>query len=335
VNDALNSAPSPRGNLRELLDSISKAAVVGILALYVFGFLIVSIHNAEYGFSELNPLKPRIAAAGSLFTLFCVYPIVVARRLYSHSLQLNPEQRFSRAMVASLNFLSTCIFSAIVLARLYEAKPSQVTGSTSRWMTLAEIVTVLAFLVAWGWLMATGWTYFVKHPMKVAVGAFAIVMLLVTYLYHYSDKEILFAVALWFFAVGAGSELVRYSLKQAQPERRFTTNELLFPSILLLTFFALEVYPRVKPSWGGGGATPVVVYFSHDSRILPNQELQGDLLDESDNGVYVVKKGEKQAIFIPRRAIAAMYFSDKLLGPEFLKDVNSPNPPAAQVPKKP
>lgn len=327
MSDALNSPPSPKANLRELLDPISKAAVVGILALYVFGFLIVSIHNAEYGFSELNPLKPRIVAAGSLFTLFCVYPIVVARRFFSHSLQLNPEQRFSRATLACLNFLSTCIFSAILLVTLYEIPPPEVAEPTSGWATFATIAGVLIVLAACGWLMRAGWVFFEKHPMKIALSAFALVMLLVSYLYSYADKTILFAVALWFFAVGVGSELVRHSLKQPQQELRFTTTELLVPSVILLTIFAVQVYPRVKPSWGGGGATPVILYFSHDSRILPDQELQGDLLDESDNGVYVVKSGGKQAIFIPRAAIAAMYYSDKPLGPEFFKNLTPPNQP--------
>jgi len=318
VSDTPDSSSAARTSFRELLDSISKAAVVGILTLYVFGFLIVSIHNAEYGFSDVNPIKPRIMAAGTLFALFCIYPIAVARTFFLHSLQLNPVQRFSRGILASLNFLSACIVSSVVLSKLYDDRSTVVANPTSGWATLVSIVAVLAVLVAWGWLMSVGWTYYEKHPFRIAIGALAMVMLFVSYLFVHSDKTILFAVALWFFAVGVASEIVRHNLTHSRQQQRFTAFDLLVPSVVLLTFFALKVYPRVKPSWGGGSSTSVVVYFSEASRILPSQNLECDLLDESDNGIYIVKRGQTKALFIPRAALSAIYFADKPLGSEFL-----------------
>jgi hypothetical protein len=339
---------------REAVDSASKAAVVGLLTIYVLGFVIVSLHNAKYGFSDLNPLKPRIMAAGTLFTFFCIYPIALARGFFSHNLQLSPEQRFSRGLLATLNFLSSCIFSALVLATLYEAKPVEVGKPARGWVAAVEIVILIALLAIWGWLMGLGRAYFQKHPMKIAIAALGLVIFLLAYLYSYSDRAIPFAVALWFFAVGTGWTLIRESFK-APKERRFTSSDLLAPMLGLLVLFGTEIYPRVRPSWGGGSPTPVFVYLSRDSRILPNQQFAADMLDDSDGGVYVVKHGEKQAIFIPRAAIAAMYFSDKPLGPEFLKEAlptqptqppnqltqpqaipqREPKPMPMQIPKKP
>jgi len=37
------------------------------IALYACGFLIISLHNSRYGFSETNPFRPRMLAAGAWF----------------------------------------------------------------------------------------------------------------------------------------------------------------------------------------------------------------------------------------------------------------------------
>jgi len=58
---------------------------------------------------------------------------------------------------------------------------------------------------------------------------------------------------------------------------------------------------------------------------LPGQQFEGGLIDESDSGTYVAKRGEKQASFIPRQVVSALYFADKPLAPEFLKDA-APTP---------
>jgi len=78
-----------------------------------------------------------------------------------------------------------------------------------------------------------------------------------------------------------------------------------------LFVFATFYYPKIKASWGGGSPVPAVVYFSKDSRILPSQYLQTQLLDETDAGYYVLDKNQK-AIFIPRNTVLLVYFSDKL-----------------------
>jgi hypothetical protein len=67
-----------------------------------------------------------------------------------------------------------------------------------------------------------------------------------------------------------------------------------------------------------------VVYFSPDSRILPGQQMKAELLDESDFGVYVVRSGDKQALFIPRGSVSAMFYSIEALPEELIKA--SPKP---------
>src|SRR5439155_1928206 len=90
----------------------------------------------------------------------------------------------------------------------------------------------------------------------------------------------------WYFWKGGGRRFSEWSAYN-------WAGALLFV-IPMLFYFARVIYPLVQPSWGGGSPTRVIVYFSRDSRILPSQQFEGDLIDESDNGMYLVKRGEKK-----------------------------------------
>jgi hypothetical protein len=329
-------------SLSESLDALSKSIVIAVFAIFIFGFLIVAVHNAEYGFSETNPLKPKIVAAGTLFMLFCIFPAAAAKSIFSHNLlQLAPEQRFSRAILASVSYLVACTVSAVILGPLYDFRPSKPLAPTPWWANLVAVVATMAILSAFGAVMAFGWKHYEKHPMKVAACAGAFAMLWLIFFYFDARQEIVPAVALWFFAIGVWSELIRHILSDPQKREKFAIQEGLLPVVLALTLFSTVLYPRIKTSWGGGSATPVVVYFSRESRILPGQQLECDLLDESDSGIYIAKAGEtRRAIFIPRIAISALYFFNRPLEPDFLKETTPVQPsqaPQSQTPnpKKP
>jgi hypothetical protein len=81
-------------------------------------------------------------------------------------------------------------------------------------------------------------------------------------------------------------------------------------ALILLTIFASHVYPSIKASWGGGETLPVTLYLNGNVPVMPSQRWHVQLVEESDSGYYVVSKGEKKAVFIPRSAVALVYFSD-------------------------
>ena len=63
------------------IDSLSKVLAVALVFLYVSEFLITSLHNFQYGFSEMNPLRPRILAAGGWFAIFIAVPFALVWEL--------------------------------------------------------------------------------------------------------------------------------------------------------------------------------------------------------------------------------------------------------------
>jgi hypothetical protein len=163
--------------------------------------------------------------------------------------------------------------------------------------------------------------------------------LLAFWLIEGQSNNFMLQLEFWLFFVGLFVVFSRWSsgkIEQGKPffygwsgYKWMTVPLIVIP---MLFYFARVIYPLIQPSWGGGSPTKVIVYFSRDSRLFPNQQFDADLIDESDYGLYIVKRGENQAIFVPRQSVSALYFADKPLAPEFLKDATQVTAPA---PKKP
>lgn len=54
-------------SFRGTLELLSKGWVFLLAAIYASGYIIVSIYHASLGLNEINPLRPKVAAAGLLF----------------------------------------------------------------------------------------------------------------------------------------------------------------------------------------------------------------------------------------------------------------------------
>jgi hypothetical protein len=84
--------------------------------------------------------------------------------------------------------------------------------------------------------------------------------------------------------------------------------------------FARYYYPHLTASWGGGTPVSVTIYFTKDSAISPNKAVSAQLIEESDEGFYLVGPKETRAIFVPRSAVALVYFSDTVADSPLLRD---------------
>lgn len=327
-----SSAAQTKRNLTEVFEFLSKAVVFIVFVSYVFGFLIVSIHNSEYGFGEINPLKPKILAAGALFVFLTFFPIVVAQRYFvALDKNLTPIQKYARWAVAAAGYLLRCNLYGVSFVTLYAYSVRKTAPEFHwNWRNGLQLFVLMVVFIATSHFVEQGQKLYKEHPKAIIVIGCFLLAAALTILVWWSNGNIATTFELWLFGIGVIA-VIEHQIIGGRIIERTAYNWLGSALMLIpaLVVFATGVYPQIKTSWGGGSTTPVVVYFSTESRILPGQHFEGDLLDESDSGIYVVKPNEKQAIFVPRSAISAMYFSDKPLGPEFVKDTTSP------VPKKP
>lgn len=313
MNGSEGPAATPsRVKLPELLDALSKGTVVTLIVIYGCGFLIVSLHNASYGVSEVSPLKPKILAAGTLFLLLTLIPIILARRLLPQVEDLGTRQAIAKATVAAAGYLIACS----ILAGSISILTAQATASSHGWSFYIPFLIGGAIFVGLIEMRKYASRTYEQQPVKTAVIIGVIIVFYLGFSIYSAVKGTPGVLTLWFFGVGVFGVLVEVNIRK---QTEYDWTKVLGVVVSALAIFSTLVYPRLNASWGGGSPTPVILYFSGESRILPGQQLEANLLDESDTGIYVVKKDERQAIFIPHAAVSALYFSDKPLAPEFLK----------------
>jgi hypothetical protein len=243
------------------------------------------------------------------------------------------EQRYARNVVAATNYMLRCNLLAGSLALLYAAS----VGTTRpwNWWEIAFISILFGSLYEF---RAWGTKVYKTYPRRIILIGSAFFLLFFIWAVVFADKSTnRFSMELecWLFSVGLLVAIDRWIFWR-RAGRRFSEwsaynwAAMLLLLIPMLFYFARVIYPIIRPSWSGGSPTHVIVYFSRDSRILPNQELEADLMDESESGMYIVKRGEKQAIFVPRQSVSALYFADQPLAPESLKHAA----PSGRVPVK-
>ena len=282
-------------------ETFSRGVAGIVIALYASGFLTVSLYHSQFGFVGTNPFRPRVLAAGAWFFFFTGIPVSIAAGFRADS--------WRKIGKNAPTVWIACIGLSVLLGNLvfdYTTDSHSIIHlPTWVWITIA---VVGAALVA-----ATDTTSFKLPEWAVITASVLLTSLylvnpLVSFFEHRFDVTCL---ALWYFGV---SLIALTEFKTRNRENLASFGGWAKPMGVLLAallVFSQYVYPHMKASWGGGTPTNVTLYFSKDSLLSPNKSVQAQLVEESDEGFYVVGPRESKAIFVPRGAVAMVYFSDK------------------------
>jgi hypothetical protein len=281
-------------------DTFSKAVAGIVIALYASGFLIVSIYHSQFGFVGTNPFRPRVLAAGAWFFFLTAIPISIALTFRLDSL------RKIAGNVANI-WVGCYGLSVLTGNLLFDYTKSS-----------REVI----HLPTWAWIAsAVVWTALVSIPASVFKLPESVVIsgsVTLTLLYLVNPLATFFrsefditCLALWYFGV---SFIALIEFKTRRRENLADFGGWAKPIAVLfgvLAIFSQYVYPHLKASWGGGTPANITVYFSKYSMLNPNKSVQAQLIEESDEGFYIVGPKESKAIFVPRNSVAMIYFSDK------------------------
>ncbi|HKV94234.1 MAG TPA: hypothetical protein VJW20_16925 [Candidatus Angelobacter sp.] len=292
-------------SLSPLADVLSKGIAGIVLTVYSSGFLIVSLHQAKYGFTEANPFRPRILAAGAWFFLLSGIPVVIVTSYRARHTQMNWK---AVANFLYLFYLGCAGLSwpAVMFFNLTGSKPFKT------WWLIVGVLGILVLFV-------------VRESKRIpdyvsAISSIAIVLVFITS----AMSPIVVAndfgqtsITIWFFGIGVASLLFAGRMPMHLGDNYWAQS--LFFVLTLLFLFASYYYPNMKASWGGGSPVPVTLYFTKDSLLKPNQSVSARLVDESDAGFYIVGQDETKAVFVPRNAVSLVYFSDKVTDSKLLK----------------
>lgn len=302
----------PEGNRRLVTDlapwadTLSKGVAAIAIALYACGFLIVSIHHSTYGFIATNPFRPRILAAGAWFFFLSALPLLSLTRLEDSNLSWLYLAQFSYPYYFCLMLLSL-LSSPLFSYSDYSSWPGPL---PQHWLWLLATIIFVGFVI---FLIVP------KKSTRITSGIASV--LLVLFCLQYSTRTLLIAhhfgpgaMTTWFFAVGM---LALVKRKDRTPGAWENVVLLVLGALLV---FALFYYPYIKASWGGGAPVSATIYFTKDSPISPNKAVSAQLVEESDEGFYIVGPKETRAIYVPRSAVALVYFSDKIADSPLLRD---------------
>jgi hypothetical protein len=284
-------------------------AAMGIAA-YVCGFLITSLNQSRYGFAETNPFRPRIISAGAWFLLLTAIPVFTMMRSWGWRHRIDDWKTFASFWKAFASFLYPywvgCLTMSIPASMLFTFSDSPPRLAPGWWWRPVAIVLALAIFVG------------MQQSKKFSPTVLAAVSVALVFYFVQADVRQVFiagqisthgAVALWFFGVGVATFLELSAQSGGLPQGNWTKGLVpLFGAVFVFAFF---YYPNIKTSWGGGSPVPIVMCFTKESVVKPSQRVAVQLLDESDVGFYILGQNEKRALFIPRSAVSAVYYSDK------------------------
>jgi hypothetical protein len=292
------------------IDSLSKVLAVALVFLYVSGFLITSLHNFQYGFSEMNPLRPRILAAGGWFAIFIAVPFTLVWELKKHSVLKDGSNNLSKFATLVAAYMASAIFLISGTQGLFafDYTVSPVREAPFPWWLV--ILVVLGFLVA---LALVVFAVLLLRSKLPAWAASASILLFYGYIqwsayYELFTKHSFRSNAMYFWILVAGGYIYyelnarTWTLRLGQWERTMVG------VFILMTIFATVYYPRIMAKWGGGALIPIELTFSKDAPVRPDVQFDCSLIDETDAGFYVVGKGEPSATFIPRAEISSIYY---------------------------
>ena len=306
---------------------MSKWTALIVILIYAAGFLVVSLNYASFGFLELNPFKPRIVAAGIWFFVLLATAIMA-------SIKLCPSDRdFPGKILDALWLYWIFYFAALTVGpKLFDFGEQKLKMGRHEFSS-DIIIFLLGVIIPLTCLAGRHWK--AEHPRAVVLLGMSVIAMILGWLVISLDKT--FSPAELAFTLSFAGYLSGFYFRAL---RQHSTNEIQWIYSITFLFstvagFGTSVYPNIKASWGGGSLVPVVVYLSKDSRVLPNGQLTCFLLDESDGGIFVTKGKREHALFLPKDAVASIFYSDKPLTSEYFQSSSSAGGTPAVPPTKP
>lgn len=305
-------------NLKDTVDVLSRVVAVVFALLYAAGFLVVSIHDAMFGIVQFSFLKPRIFAAGGLCVVLTAVALVLARKVGL----FQPKDSF----VTGLSRTKEKVLWLMVLADSYFWACMFLAGGMSYAVLSANRLppvpvsisvlygVILVFSIATNTVRIS--QFHVKPIATASLAAldFTLLNLAVAYLNPSNYSSLVY----WFFFAGLWAGWLHSELQNPMKRSRISWDIEMLGFLSVFIFFGTGLYDEVKPSFGGGAPTEVLLHLEKANPPLP-QDSRVWLVDETETGFYVLRSREtKQAIFVPRPYV---------VGIEFGISVDKPTPP--------
>ena len=290
------------------IDLITRAAASALLVVYGLGFVILAFHDARYGVVQFSPFRARIVLVGFVFTVLVGlaagaqhYGLLYAAPLETVRADTAPERRPHRETVLAGGFVFTaCLMAAIFNAFLFSSVRVQPPDRRH------QIAWFAGYALLWFVFLFIN-RIFTKRPgLSVFLSILAYLFFL-AFLGTYNSSTVT-SLAVFFALIGWETMAIKRSGNRLKYISDFTNWVIV---LLILSVYLFQIFGALPPRWGGGQPTPVQIFQSNPAPALPGNPVDALLLDESDQGLYVLLSPTGRAFFIPRASVATIFFGTK------------------------
>jgi hypothetical protein len=292
----------------ESLEFVAKFAALFLALVYAVGFVIISIHHAQFSIPEFDPLKPKIFSTGLVFFVLVATPILTAYRTFGlfglrgvgFILKSKPENADTLKFLLGVAFYYAASGLAWVIGQIFivDITHFKPWGTTWEFISLG-CITITGFLVR---------AYFDKCPNTFVLATLANVALSIFVTLRFENHRLLI-MTLWFYIVGLGG--LAYTHLLSDPSQHKTVEwerQIPILAIVLLVYGSL-IYKDITPYFGGGIPVPITMYFSSKIPLTDSDSMEVQLLEQTAEGYYVLRSGdEKHAYFIRHDLVSAVHF---------------------------
>lgn len=295
---------------KERLDLVSRAGAILLVALYGAGFLVVSFRDASYGIVEFGVFRTRLLSAGIIFAIFLGIPFLEACRVFG----LLGVPAFESRIGGRDEKLDSSAFSVRSMQIFVFISSSLGTAFFMR-MLLADFDWSLRFVLLYLSYMAVVSAVLVargfgrlRNSAVLSIVVLTVTVALLAFLITMRQWDYLLLLA-WFALVGRLTFQMDSPIRE--PRKLIEANWTLTVLNIVAVFglFAVFLYPKIRPVYGGGEPTKVVLEFATVSPIGKSAKSEVWLVDETNEGYYVIHGlNDHKAIFIPRPSVSAVYF---------------------------
>jgi hypothetical protein len=292
------------------VEAIARYSASALLLIYGFGFVILSFNDAKYGVVEFSPFRARILVVGFVFALLVGLAAWAqhAQLLYWNLLKKvradNDRERYwRRDFVVGCGFVFPASYMGYLFG-IYMFASAKWELPSHKWIRIA-LLLVVAFLS--NALFNYVDNIFAKKPRPASLIAFGAAILYVAGI-DYLLPDIPLAGLIAFLAyvgyISAGA--------RRKGILKFFAHFLSWILIFAATWIYIsEVFYALPPRWGGGQLTPVQVFETTQPAWSPSNPVDALLLDETEQGLYVLLSPHGKAFFLPRADVESIFFGSK------------------------
>lgn len=302
-------APKLLPRVQQSLELLSKGWVPLLAAIYGSGYLIVSIYHASLGLNEINPLRPKVAAAGLLFLLLISMAVFLKQYMRSVLKGLDPGISPWRTYLFSVCFGGFYLFcfdfmATIPIQPILHFEGRQPFPKVFPSLVATGVIGLSAILASGGLQKIPRWLTHWATLLCFGLATVSLLLMSVPFYHQFGVRQ--FVAYLFLIQLFSAS----LTTPLATPESRRTHNWLTTATQLIvpLLAYAIGVYPHVREAFGGGDPTLAQIFLTSAIGSDPAKQFTANIIDETDAGFYVIQGNHNTVRYIPRSLVGSVEF---------------------------